>query len=372
MLSNNVCVQQWLRTANTCPVCREKVKTSPKPAPARRRPHRDVSAPSETNQGANSSTPENGLNSRPPHTAPQTNNGRPVSFAAMVFDRLMNGDGAADTWPSSSPAAPLPPRDTRRVYLERLRAQQQQHAREFHPPAHAHGHHDVFVEFASPHELPYHLRVPPTSQPGSSSFRPTAGAGTDGPSVRPFAFMLRGQGSDSSISSSSSTSMVVDDVGAGSRRSMGVGTNSGPGSGSGSLYLDAPTMPRRENMFALVPPSSGTFGGASGAAALGLPPPPVPAPLPQSQQQPSFDVRVPPTMVISSSTESSSSREWRSARGGYDTLFNVEASRSPLVSGPPSRPMSVANRLPVEEDSPFEDYVFEWSLRGRLGASSGP
>jgi hypothetical protein len=230
----------------------------------------------------------------------------------------------------------------------------------------------VFVEFASPHELPYHLRVPPTSQPGSSSFRPTAGAGTDGPSVRPFAFMLRGQGSDSSISSSSSTSMVVDDVGAGSRRSMGVGTNSGPGSGSGSLYLDAPTMPRRENMFALVPPSSGTFGGASGAAALGLPPPPVPAPLPQSQQQPSFDVRVPPTMVISSSTESSSSREWRSARGGYDTLFNVEASRSPLVSGPPSRPMSVANRLPVEEDSPFEDYVFEWSLRGRLGASSGP
>jgi hypothetical protein len=380
--SDIVHVQQWLRTANTCPVCREKVKASPKPAPARRRPYRDLSVPSETN----SSTSGNGLSGRPPHTNPQLNNGRPGSFAAMVFDRLMNDgrDVTADAWSSSSSPVPPPPRDARSVYLERLRAQQQQqqqqqHPRESHQPPHAHDYHDMYIDLPPPHELPYHLRVPPPNQPGSSSSRPPAGAGlggTDGSGVRPFGFvsLLRGQGSDSSMSTSSSISFFdspVDEVDAGhgtsSYRSM-TGTSGVPGSGSGPLFLDAPTMQRRETVFPFVPPSSGMFTSASGPAA---PPPPPP---PHPQQPSSFDAHGrPPTMVISNSTESS--RDWRSTRE-YDALFNVEASRSSSsssVSASQPRPIGVTNRIPIDEDAPFEDYMFGWNLhRGRAGTSPGP
>lgn len=366
--SNIVRVQQWLRTANTCPVCREKVKASPKPAPARRRPHRDLSVPSETS----SSTSGNGLSGRPPHTNPQTNNGRPATFAAMVFDRLMNDgrDVTAESWSSSSSPVPPPARDARSVYLERLRAQQQQqHPRESHQPPHAHDYHDMFIGLPPPHELPYHLRVSPPNQPGSSSSRPTAGVGsggTDGSGVRPFGFvsLLRGPGSDSSMSTSSSISFFdspVDEAdGTSSHRSM-AGTNGGPGSGSGPLFLDAPTMQRRETVFPFVPPSSGMFTAAGGPSA---PPPPPPLP----QQPSSFDAHGrPPTMVISNSTDSS--RDWRSTRE-YDALFNMEASRSSSssVSASQPRPMGVTNRIPIDEDAPFNDYMFGWNLqRGRVG-----
>ena len=339
------CAQQWLRTANTCPVCREKVKASPKPAPARRRPYRDLSsrdftAPSETNHGASSSTSGN----RPSHPTPQTNNVRPPSFAAVVFDRLMNDgrDGNADAWTSSSPPVPPPTRDGRNVYLERLRAgqQQQQHSREAHQAPHTHDYQPA------PHEVPYHLRVPPTSQAGSSTTRTTTG--TDGPGARPYGFvsLLRGQGSDSSMSTSSSTSMAVDDVGAPSGRRLMVGTSGS----SGSMFPDAPTMQRREGVFSYVPPSSGAFVGTGGPSA--------PLPLPQ-QQQSSFDAH---------GMNASATEAWRAA-WGYDALFNVETSRSSSSSSSsasvsPSRPMSVANRIPVEEDSSFEDYMFGWGLRG--------
>ncbi|KAH0826344.1 hypothetical protein J3R83DRAFT_5299 [Lanmaoa asiatica] len=367
-------VQQWLRTANTCPVCREKVKASPKPAPARRRPHRDLFGPSETNHGVSSTTAGNGPTGRPPHTNPQSNNGRPVSFAAIVFDRLMSDgrDITAESWSSSPSPVPPPTRDTRNVYLERLRAQQQQqHPREPHqPPPHTHDYHDVYIPIPPPHEPSYHLRVPPTNQPGSTPSRQAGSAGlggTDGPGVRPFGFvsLLRGQGSDSSMSTSSSTNMVVDEVGAGhvagGRRSMASMTGD-PGSGSGS-FLDAPTMQRRETIFPFVPSSSGTFSGAGGSA----PPPPPPPP---QQQQSGFDAHGhghPPTMVISSSTESQ--RDWRNARV-YDSLFNMDASRSSSSSSSSSvsvsqpRPMGVTNRIPVDEDSPFEEYMFGWNTRG--------
>lgn len=347
LFNNIIHVQQWLRTANTCPVCREKVKSSPKPAPTRRRPYRDSSSPSETNHGASSSSSGNG--GSPAHTNAQSNDGRPLSFAAMVFDRVMNDgrDVAAEPWSSSPPQVFLGTRDVRGVFRERLRAQQQQ--QRTREPPHV-------------HELPYHLRVPPPNQSGTSS-RSTTGAGmggTDGPGARPFGFvsLLRGQGSDTSMSTSSSSNMVVDEVGtrheASGRRSMaGTGSN-----GSGSLFMDAPTMQRRESIFAFVPPSSGTFNGAGG------PPPPLPPP------QTGFDGHghgQPPTMVISNSTESS--REWRNARG-YDAVFNVEPSRSSSsasssssVSASQARPMNVTNRIPIDEESPFEEYMFGWHLR---------
>lgn len=59
-----------------------------------------------------------------------------------------------------------------------------------------------------------------------------------------------------------------------------------------------------------------------------------------------------------------------------DALFSVEASRSSSSSSSSSlasstlesRPMGMADRIPVEEDSLFEEYVFGWSVRrGRVG-----
>lgn len=280
----------------------------------------------------------------------------------------------SEPWSSSLPQVPPPTRDARTAYLERLRVQQQQqHPRE---PPHAHDYHDMYIPLPPPHELHYQLRVPPANQPGLSLARPTAGVGlggTDGPGVRPFGFVsvLRGQGSDSSISTNSSTNMVVDEVGAGygasGRRSL-AGMNGGPGSGSGSgsgpLFFDAPTMQRREAIFPFVPPSSGTFTGASSPA----PPPP-----PPPQQQSGFDAHGhghPLAEAISNATESS--RDWRSSRM-YDGLINVEASHSSsssssVVSVPQPRPMGVADRIPVNEDSAFENYMFRWNLRrGRVG-----
>lgn len=367
MFNDIVHLQQWLRTADTCPVCREKVKASPKPAPARRRAYRNFAGPSETNHGASSSTSGNGSSGRPPHTNLQSNNGRPVSFAAIAFDRLINDgrDMSAEAWSSSPSQVPLSTRDGRAAFLERVRVQHQpQHPREPHQLPHTHDYHDGYISLP-PHELQYHFRAPPTSQPGS---RPTAAVGTDGPGVRPFGFvsLLRGQGSDSSMSSNSSTNMVVDEVGAGhgssGHRSM-VGASGGSGSSS---FLDAPTMQRRETIFPFVSPSSGTFAGAGGPA---LPPPPPPPP---QQQQSSFDAHAhahAPTVVISSSTESS--RDWRNARM-YDALFNTEASRSSSsssVSLSQPRPAGMTNRIPVDEDSAFEDYMFGWNLRtrGRVG-----
>lgn len=370
-------VQQWLRTANTCPVCREKVKASPKPAPmpARRRPHRDLSGLPETNHGASSSTSGNGLSGRPPHTNTQSNNGRPVSYTATVFDRLMNDgrDVTAGSWSSPPSQVPPPTRDARSVFLERLRVQQQhQHPREPHQALPTYDYHDAYVPLP-PHELHYHVRVPPTGQPGSLSSRPTAGvglSGTDGSGARPFGFatVLRGQGSDSSMSTNSGMNMVVNEVsavhGASGRRSVAsTGGPPGPGTGTGSLFLDAPTMQRREAIFPFVSPSSGTFTGAGGPA---LPPPP-----PQ-QQQLSFDPHGhghPATVVISNSTESS--RDWRNSRM-HDALLNMEASRSSSsssssVSVSQPRPMGVPNRIPLDEDSTFEDYMFRWNLRrGRI------
>ncbi|KAG9311229.1 hypothetical protein JVU11DRAFT_8306 [Chiua virens] len=311
------CLEQWLRTANTCPVCREKVKTSPKPAPARRRPYRDPSGPSETNHGASNSSSGNGQNSqsgRAPPTNPPSNSGRPVSFAAMVFDRMMNDgrDTPVEPWLSSSSPVPAPPvpRDVRGAFLERVRIQaqqQQQRAREPPQPPHTHDYHDVYMS-----EPPYHLRARPTSQSGSSPARQMGGAGTsgmDGTSGRPFGFLLRGQGSDTSMSTTSSrsnTNMVVDDVSArhepSGRRSMA----GGPG-------FDGP-MPRWENMFPLIPSSSSNaFNGGGG---------PAPSSVPTTQS--GFEAH-PPTMVISSSTDST--REWRDTRM-YDALFSGETSRS--------------------------------------------
>jgi len=297
----------------------------------------------------------------------------------MVFDRLMNDgrDVISESWSTPSSQVPAPTRDARSIYLERIRAQQQQqHPRPPQQPPHTQDYHDVYIELPPPHELPYHPRVPPTSQPGSS--RPTAGVGMngpDGPGMRPFGFgSLRGQGSDSSMSSSSSMSFV-DEVGAGhgasSRRSIAGGSS---GSGSGSLFLDPPTMQqRRDAGFPLVPPSSGTFAGTGGPPA----PPPPPPPLLVQQQQSSFDAHGhgrPPT----TSTE-------RNARA-YDALFHMEASRSSSSSSsmPASqpRPMGMTNRIPIDEDSPSEDHSFGWNLysfpyeptrrRSGEGASSGP
>lgn len=371
-----VLVQQWLRTANTCPVCRERVKASPKPAPARRRPYRDFSTPSETNHGASGYTFGGGPSGRPSQANPPSNNGRPASFAAMVFDRLMSDvprEVTSEPWSTSSSQAPAPTRDARSVYFERMRAQHQQH----HPrppqqPPHTQDYHDMYIELPPPHELPYHPRVPPTSQPGPS--RPTAGVGMnggDGPGVRPFGFMsLRGQGSDSSMSSSSSMSFV-DEVSAGhgasGRRSM-AGRSGSSGSGSGSLFLDPPTMQqRRETGFPLVPPSSGTFAGIGG--------PPAPPTLVQ-QPQSGFDAHGlgrPPTGPTERNTRV------------YDALFHVEASRSSPSSSIPAsqpRPMGMTNRIPIDEDTPSEDHTFGWNLysfpyeptrrRSGEGASSGP
>ena len=203
-------VQQWLRTANTCPVCREKVKSSPKPAP-RRRPFREASNPPD---GASSSTFGNG--GRPSQTNTQGNHGRPVSFA-IVFDRMMNeARDPTETWPSSMPGT----RDVQSGFRERLRAREQQR---------------------TPHgqDVPFHMRMPPV-QPGPLTRPSTSTAmATDG---RPLGFvpLLRGQGSDSSISTDSSSNMVVDEVGPSVRRPIG---------GPGSMFLertqpsfDAPTV----------------------------------------------------------------------------------------------------------------------------------
>lgn len=266
------------------------------------------------------------------HTNGQSNQGRPVSFAAMVFDR-MRGDG--EPWPTSSSQVPGGTRDARSAFLDRLRAQQQQQ------PQRARERESLHM-----HDVPLHLRVPPTGQSGSTSSRTAGGgmSGTDGPGARPFGFvsLLRGQGSDTSMSSSSSSNMVIDEVGSSGRRlggtSGGHGSGSGSGSESGLSFLDVPTLHRRESVFGPVLPSSGTLNGGGG---------PVP----------------PLTMVISNSTEPT--REWRNVRG-YDGLLTMESSRSSSSASSSSsvslsrgRPMS---RVRMNEESPFEEYMFGWNL----------
>jgi len=296
------CLEQWLRTANTCPVCREKVKSSPKPAP-RRRPFRDASNPPEMNHGASISTSVNG--GRPLQTNAQSNHGRPVSFA-IVFDRMMNdGRNPTETWPSSTSQVTPGTRDVQNVFREHLRAREQQlQSRTREPP---HG-----------QDLPFHIRAPPTGQPVPLSRPPTgAGMATDG-STRPIGFvsLLRGQGSDSSISTSSSSNMIVDEVGTSGRRPMG---------GPGPLFLDMPTTQRRETVFPFVPPP------------------------------PSFEGHA-PTVVISSSTE------WRGGVRMQDGLFNAESrsSSSGSSSSSVSVPRPITNRLPIHEDSPSEEFMFGW------------
>lgn len=57
----------------------------------------------------------------------------------------------------------------------------------------------------------------------------------------------------------------------------------------------------------------------------------------------------------------------------YEALFNVEASRSSSsssssVSVSQPRPMGVTDRIPVDEDTAFEDYMYRWNVRrGRVG-----
>ncbi|KAF9235451.1 hypothetical protein BU15DRAFT_64806 [Melanogaster broomeanus] len=347
------CLEQWLRTANTCPVCRKKVKvTSPKPG-RRYCPHyRDPAVTATNNEGK------------------LTYNG--------PWPSVMPGD---------HPSQPPRPVIGRRDATTRDTEDQPYHGT-FIDRTRAHHHH---VHVHAPHHPHYHRPSQPVQPRQPSPSRPTTGpSSTDAHSLHQFGSMSSFLGRRA-LDSSMDVDQPMHDGRPTARRPAvqqlivprappsEQDPRNEPRSSTAvpPVYFDmqpgrGPSVRRHEASgptggpsFTLAPSSSVTFTGA--------PAPPTP-PFPTGRSS------SPRPVVITNATESPVVVTSRTSQT-FNTLFNLEPASSSLAhhSASQRRPsLGSSSQAPSElETNPWEDVAFGRAVRmarypGGTGPAPGP